>query len=127
MSGGVDSSVTALLLKQQGHEVIGATMAIWGDRNIKGIAQDHKKKNACFGPDEKEDIESAKKVAAEIGVPYHVFNCAKEYDEVVLKYFKSSHFKKLLFISVLLITALLVSESLIRIFNFIYPSSSFAW
>ena len=93
MSGGVDSTVTAILLKEAGYEVEGATMAIWGDRNIKGIAQQHQKKNACFGPDEKEDIESARKIAQEIGIPYHVFNCADEYDEVVLKYFKDEYLK----------------------------------
>ena len=93
MSGGVDSSVTALLLKQQGHEVIGATMAIWGDRGVKEQLKDKfpKKHGACFGPDEKEDIESARKIAEEIGIPFYVFDCAKQYEEIVLENFKKEY------------------------------------
>ena len=93
MSGGVDSSVTALLLKQQGHEVIGATMAIWGDRGVKEQLKDKlpKKHGACFGPDEKEDIEGARKIAEEIGIPFYVFDCAKQYEEIVLDNFKKEY------------------------------------
>jgi len=93
MSGGVDSSVTALLLKQQGHEVIGATMAIWGDRGVKEQLKDKlpKTHGACFGPDEKEDIESARKIAEEIGIPFYVFDCAKQYEEIVLDNFKKEY------------------------------------
>ena len=97
MSGGVDSSVTALILKQQGHEVIGATMAIWGDRGVKeGVNKTleekfHTKHGACFGPDEKEDIEGARKIAEEIGIPFYVFDCAKQYEEIVLDNFKKEY------------------------------------
>jgi len=93
MSGGVDSSVTALLLKQQGHEVIGATMAIWGDRGVKAQLSEKlpKRHGACFGPDEKEDIESARKIAEEIGIPFYVFDCAKQYEEIVLDNFKKEY------------------------------------
>ena len=93
MSGGVDSSVTALMLKQQGHEVIGATMAIWGDRGVKEQLKDKlpKRHGACFGPDEKEDIEGARKIAEEIGIPFFVFDCAKQYEEIVLDNFKKEY------------------------------------
>ncbi len=93
MSGGVDSSVTALLLKQQGHEVIGATMAIWGERGVKEQLKDKlpKRHGACFGPDEKEDIEGARKIAEEIGIPFYVFDCAKQYEEIVLENFKKEY------------------------------------
>ncbi len=93
MSGGVDSSVTALLLKQQGHEVIGATMAIWGDRGVKSQLSDKlpKTHGACFGPDEKEDIESARKIAEEIGIPFYVFDCAEQYEKIVLDNFKNEY------------------------------------
>lgn len=88
LSGGVDSSVAALILKQQGHEVVGATMSIWGK---DGMAAKSGHKNACYGPDEKEDIEEARKIAAQIGIPYYVFNCVEQYEKIVLDNFKSEY------------------------------------
>ncbi len=90
LSGGVDSSVAALILKQQGYEVIGATMSIWGK---EGMAAKSGHKNACYGPDEKEDIEQAKKIAAQIGIPYYVFDCVEQYEQIVLENFKSEYLK----------------------------------
>ncbi len=93
MSGGVDSSCTAMLLKEQGHEVIGTTMAIWGDRGIKRHyeQQTQRTHGACFGPDEKEDIEAAKAICEQIGIPFYVFDCASEYDKIVLDNFKKEY------------------------------------
>ena len=98
MSGGVDSSVTALLLKEAGHNVIGATMAIWGKDGVYKEIQEKINKlpkksthGACFGPDEKEDIESARKICQQIGIPFYVFDCAKQYEDIVLKNFKEEY------------------------------------
>ena len=88
LSGGVDSSVAAFILKQQGHEVIGATMSIWGK---DGLAVHTGHKNACYGPDEKEDIEAARKVAQQLDIPYYVFDCTTQYESVVLDNFKSEY------------------------------------
>ncbi|MBQ2645381.1 tRNA 2-thiouridine(34) synthase MnmA [bacterium] len=88
LSGGVDSSVTALILKQQGHDVIGATMSIWGKN---GIAEKSGHKNACYGPDEKEDIEEARKIASQLNIPYYVFDCANDYEKIVLDNFKKEY------------------------------------
>lgn len=88
LSGGVDSSVAALILNQQGHEVVGATMSIWGK---DGMAAKSGHKNACYGPDEKEDIEEARKIAAQIDIPYYVFNCVEQYEQIVLDNFKSEY------------------------------------
>ena len=87
MSGGIDSSVAAMLLKEQGHDVIGVTMAIW-----KGEATDiPEKRHACYGPDEKEDIKDAAAVCKFLGIPFHVLDCADEYEKIVLKYFRNEY------------------------------------
>lgn len=88
LSGGVDSSTAALILKQQGHEVIGATMSIWGK---DGMAAQSGHKEACYGPDEMENIEEARKIAEQIGIPFHVLNCVEQYENIVLEYFKSEY------------------------------------
>lgn len=93
LSGGVDSSVAALLLKEQGYNVIGATMSIWGVRKHKTEPHLHARKNACFGPDEKNDIESARKIAKQLDIPYYVLDCSKDYTEIVLNRFKSEYLK----------------------------------
>ena len=85
LSGGVDSSVAAYLLKQQDYEVIGVTMAIW-DGQYKSTG-----KHACYGSDEEQEIHEARSVAEKLDIPYHVFNCSAEYKQAVLDYFKSEY------------------------------------
>ncbi|MBE0648843.1 MAG: tRNA 2-thiouridine(34) synthase MnmA [Bacteroidales bacterium] len=85
LSGGVDSSVAAYLLKKEGYDVVGVTMAIWdGKYSASG-------KHACYGPDEDEEIREAREIAEMLEIPYHVFDCAAEYKESVLNYFKAEY------------------------------------
>jgi len=85
LSGGVDSSVAAFLLREQGYEVIGVTMAIW-DGQYKSTG-----KHACYGSDEEVEIREAREVAEKLGIHYHVFNCSVEYKQAVIEYFKSEY------------------------------------
>ncbi|UWE03103.1 tRNA 2-thiouridine(34) synthase MnmA [Laceyella sacchari] len=81
MSGGVDSSVTAWLLKEQGYEVIGLFMKNWDDTDEFGH---------CTAT---EDFEDVRRVCAQIGIPYYSVNFEKEYEQKVFQYFLDEYKK----------------------------------
>lgn len=80
MSGGVDSSVAAYLLKEQGYDVIGVTMQIWQDE--EQAAQEEN--GGCCGLSA---VDDARRVAAALEIPYYVMNFKKEFKENVIDYF----------------------------------------
>ncbi len=81
MSGGVDSSVAALLLKQQGYNVIGVTMKLW----------------ECFKNPEKQmccsplDVDDARSVCEQIGIKHHVLDLRQEFKKLVVDYFAEEY------------------------------------
>jgi tRNA-specific 2-thiouridylase len=87
LSGGVDSSVAAWLLKQQGHTVIGLTMQIW-DGSLP-LADEGR--SGCYGPGEPRDIEAARALAARLGITHHIVPLAPEYATEVLDYFREEY------------------------------------
>ncbi len=80
MSGGVDSSVAAYLLKEQGYEVIGVTMQIWQD--TERLVQEEN--GGCCGLSA---VDDARRVAADLNIPYYVMNFKNEFKEHVIDYF----------------------------------------
>ncbi|MBI2328234.1 MAG: tRNA 2-thiouridine(34) synthase MnmA [Chloroflexi bacterium] len=82
MSGGVDSSVAAALLKEQGYQVSGVTMKIWDGEACLEEGRHH----GCYGPGEATDIEDAREVARTLGIDFHVFDLRQEYKTEVLDY-----------------------------------------
>lgn len=80
MSGGVDSSVAAWLLKEQGFDVIGVTMQIWQDEEPEAQEEN----GGCCGLSA---VDDARRVAANLEIPYYVMNFKKEFKDNVMDYF----------------------------------------
>jgi tRNA-specific 2-thiouridylase len=78
MSGGVDSSVAAALLVEQGHEVVGATLKLWGGPSDSGCCS-------------VADVDDARRVAQQLGIDHHVFNLTEDFDEHVVRPYVQSH------------------------------------
>ena len=80
MSGGVDSSVAAWLLKEQGYDVVGVTMQIWQDEE-EAVKEEN---SGCCGLSA---VEDARRVAQVLDIPYYVMNFKNEFKEKVMDYF----------------------------------------
>ena len=86
MSGGVDSSVAAWLLKQQGYDVIGVTMQIWQEEDDEIVEEN----GGCCGLSA---VDDARRVAERIGIPYYVMNFREVFREKVIDNFVSEYEK----------------------------------
>ena len=84
MSGGVDSSVAAYLLKEQGYDVIGVTMQIWQDEDVFVQSQE----GGCCGLSA---VEDARRVAERLEIPYYVMNFKEDFHKYVIDYFVSEY------------------------------------
>ena len=84
MSGGVDSSVAALLLKDAGYSVTGVTMKLYGDSQP---APDQQARGCCT----LDDVEDARRVCHRLGIPHYVFNLQREFKAHVIDYFSSEY------------------------------------
>ncbi|MBK5289492.1 MAG: tRNA 2-thiouridine(34) synthase MnmA [Acidimicrobiia bacterium] len=71
MSGGVDSSVATALLRDQGHDVTGVTLKLWGGESDSGCCS-------------VSDVEDARRVAAQLDVPHYVFNFSEDFDDTIV-------------------------------------------
>jgi tRNA-specific 2-thiouridylase len=78
MSGGVDSSVAAALLVEHGHEVVGATLKLWGGESDSGCCS-------------VADVEDARRVAQQLGIDHHVFNMTEDFDRHVVSPYVRDH------------------------------------
>jgi len=78
MSGGVDSSVAAAVLAESGHEVVGATLKLWGGASDSGCCS-------------VADVDDARRVAEQLGIDHHVFNFTDAFEDSVVTPYVADH------------------------------------
>lgn len=87
LSGGVDSSIAAALLKEQGYDVIGVSMMTF-DASMPVTKSE---RHACYGPGEEEDVKSAAAVCHKLEIPFHAIDLREEFRNHVIEYFKREY------------------------------------
>jgi tRNA-specific 2-thiouridylase len=87
MSGGVDSSTAAALLKEQGYELVGFSMQLWDQRRNRNGKSASPASRCCS----LDDIHDARAVAGALGFPYYVLNFHEEFEQNVVRYFIESY------------------------------------
>jgi len=89
MSGGVDSSTVAAMLRAEGHEVIGLTMQLWNQRRLAGhAAMPEAVQGRCCSLD---DVYDARRVAETLGIPYYVINHEERFEQDVVRPFVNEY------------------------------------
>jgi tRNA-specific 2-thiouridylase len=83
MSGGVDSSVAAALLVEQGYDVVGMMMRLWSEETVGGRAH-----NRCCTPDQMND---ARKIANKLGIPFYVLDTKEVFRNTIVEFFIDQH------------------------------------
>ena len=83
MSGGVDSSVAAALLVEQGYDVVGMMMRLWSEETVAGGAH-----NRCCTPDQMSD---ARRIAAQLGIPFYVLDTKDVFRNTIVEFFVEQH------------------------------------
>src|SRR5580704_19312576 len=78
MSGGVESSVAAAVLRDEGHDVTGVTLKLWGGESDSGCCS-------------VADVEDARRVAGQLGIDHHVFNFTDAFEDTVIAPYVADH------------------------------------
>jgi tRNA-uridine 2-sulfurtransferase len=84
MSGGVDSSTVAAMLRERGRAIVGLTMQLWNQRRLPQLQGDGPAPHRCCSLD---DVYDARRVAAHLGIPYYVINFERAFEETVVRPF----------------------------------------
>ncbi len=89
LSGGVDSTTTLILLKNQGYDVVGITMKTYNPNNP--LRDKLANSTSCYGSDKLKDIDTCKSICAKHDIPYHVIDVSAEFSVEVMNYFTSEY------------------------------------
>ena len=84
MSGGVDSSTVAAILRDRGQPIVGLTMQLWNQRRLPQLQGDGPAQHRCCSLD---DVYDARRVAEHLGIPYYVINFEREFEQTVIRPF----------------------------------------